>query len=179
MEGVRRWDRPANPLSGFLAFASGMWARTSDLRRLFGCLTLGAAVLARRCHARTERVCTLLGFRRVHFLFSPNFGSSSDDPSPNASSQEKVFLYRNEHIAISVALAAAVDGNPLASATSPATSLRTAGAEFCGFPDGESRVASPAPRVSNCEQMFADSRVILSVHSTGRKRGCSFSGASF
>src|ERR1017187_3004434 len=70
MEGVRRWDRPANPLSGFLAFASGMWARTSDLRRLFGCLTLGAAVLARRCHARTERVSTLLGFRRVHFLFS-------------------------------------------------------------------------------------------------------------
>jgi hypothetical protein len=98
--------------------------------------------------------------------------------SPNASSQEKVFLYRNEHIAILVASGAAVDGNPLASATSPATSLRTAGAEFCGFPDGESRVASPAPRVSNFEQMFADSRFILSVHSVGRKRGCSFSGAS-
>lgn len=36
------------------------------------------------------------------FPCSPNFGSCSDDPSPNASSQEKVFLYRNEHIAILV-----------------------------------------------------------------------------
>jgi hypothetical protein len=177
MEGVRRWDRPANPLSGFLAFASGMWARTSDLRRLFGCLTLGAAVLARRCHARTERVCTLLGFRRVHFLFSQTSDQVRMTQVQMLVPKEKVFLYRNEHIAISVAIVA--DGNPLASATSLATSLRTAGAEFCGFPDGESRVASPAPRVSNCDQMFADSRVILSVHSTGRKRGCSFSGASF
>src|SRR5450755_2995356 len=87
-----------------------MWARTGDLRRLFRCLTLGAAVLARRRHARTERVGTLLGFRRVHFLFS-NLGSSSDDRSPNASLQEKVFLYRNEHIAILVAIVAGVDGN--------------------------------------------------------------------
>src|SRR5450755_1172501 len=52
------------------AFASGVWARTSDLRRLFRCLTLGAAVLVRRCHARTEWVCTLLCFLRSHFLFS-------------------------------------------------------------------------------------------------------------
>src|ERR1035437_4179160 len=146
-----------------LAFASGMWARTSDLRRLFGCLTLGAAVLARRCHARTERVCTFLGFLRNHFL-SSQLRIKSGCPSPNASSQEKVFLYRNEHIAILVASGAAVDGNPLASANSPAASLRTAGAKSCGFPDGESRVASPAPRVSNFEQMFADSRLILSVH---------------
>src|ERR1039457_6286907 len=139
-----------------LAFASGMWARASDLRRLFGCLTLGAAVLTRRCHARTERVGTLLGFLRNHFL-SSQLRIKSGCPSPNASSQKKVFLYRNEHIAILVALDAAVDGNPLSTTTGPATSLRTAGAEFCGFPDGESRVASPAPRVSNFEQMFADS----------------------
>ena len=133
MRGFDSGDRPANPLSGFLAFASGMWARTSDLRRLFGCLTLGAAVLARRCHARTERVCTFLGFLRNHFL-SSQLRIKSGCPSPNASSQEKVFLYRNEHIAILVASGAAVDGNPLASATSPATSLRTAGARILWLP---------------------------------------------
>ena len=44
---------------------------------------------------------------------------------------------------------------------------------------GESRAASSTPRLSNFEQMFADSRVILSVHSVGRKRVRSFSGASF
>ena len=85
-----------------LAFASGVWARTSDLRRLFRCLALGAAVLARRYHARTEWVCTLFGFRRVHFIFSPDFGSRAGDPSPNVSDQEKVFLYRKEHVAILV-----------------------------------------------------------------------------
>jgi hypothetical protein len=81
-----------------LAFASGVWARTSDLRRLFRCLTLGAAVLARRCHARTERVCTLLCFLGSHFL-SLHFGSRADDPSPNANLQERVFLYKKEHVA--------------------------------------------------------------------------------
>ena len=85
-----------------LALASGMWARTSDLRRLFGCLTLGAAVFARRCHARTERVGTLLGFRRVHFI-SPIFGSRANDPRLDISRQGKVFLYRKEHIAILIA----------------------------------------------------------------------------
>ena len=81
-----------------LAFASGVWARTSDLRRLFRCLTLGATVLARRCHARTERVCTLLCFLRSHF-FPSNFGSRADDPSPKASLQKRVLLYKKEHLA--------------------------------------------------------------------------------
>ena len=98
------------------AFASGVWARTSDLRRLFRCLTLGAAVLARRCHARTEWVCTLLCFLRSHF-FPPNFGSRSDDPSPNASLHERVFLYRKEHLATVVRTVGAIDGNPLFSVT--------------------------------------------------------------
>ena len=162
-----------------LAFASGVWARRSDLRRLLRCLTLGAAVLGRRRHARTERVGTLLGFRRVHFLFSQTSDQVRMTQVQMLVPKEKVFLYRNEHIAILVALGAAVDGNLLASATSPAASLRTAGAKSCGFPARESCVVSPAPRVSNFEQMFADSRVILSVHSVGRKRGRSFSGASF
>jgi hypothetical protein len=97
------------------AFASGVWARTSDLRRLFRCLTLGAAVLARRCHARTEWVCTLLCFLRSHF-FPPN-SDQSDDPSPNASLHERVFLYRKEHLATVVHTVGAIDGNPLFSVT--------------------------------------------------------------
>jgi hypothetical protein len=80
-----------------LAFASGMGARTSDLRRLYRCLALGAAVLARRCHARTEGVCTLLCFLRSHFL-SSQLRIKSECPSPNASLQERVFLYRKEHL---------------------------------------------------------------------------------
>jgi bifunctional UDP-N-acetylglucosamine pyrophosphorylase/glucosamine-1-phosphate N-acetyltransferase len=43
---------------------------------------------------------------------------------------------------------------------------------------GESRAASPTPRLSIFEQMFADSRVILSVHSVGRKRGRSLGKGS-
>jgi hypothetical protein len=81
-----------------LAFASGVWARTSDLRCLFRCLTLGAAVLARRCDTRTERVCTLLCFFGTHF-FPSNFGLRADDPSPNASLGERVFLYKKDHLA--------------------------------------------------------------------------------
>jgi hypothetical protein len=46
------------------------------VRRLFHSLALGAAVFVRRCRARTNGVCTLLGFRGRHF-FSPSFGSTA------------------------------------------------------------------------------------------------------
>jgi hypothetical protein len=81
--------------------------------------------------------------------------------------REKYFCTETNALRLLVAVIAAV----LASATSAAPSLRTAGAKTCGFPARESSVASPVLRVSNFEQMFADSRVILSVHSVGRKRG--------
>jgi hypothetical protein len=99
-----RWDATGDEAKGLvrLAFASSVSARTSDLRCLFRCLALGAAVLARRCHARTNRVCTFLCFLRVHYS-SPDFGSNADDPGPNVSDQEEVFLYRKEHVAILVA----------------------------------------------------------------------------
>jgi hypothetical protein len=45
-----------------------------------------------------------------------------------------VFLYRNEHIAILVAIGAAV-GNPLAFRDK--SCHFSADAKFCGFPDGE------------------------------------------
>jgi hypothetical protein len=59
-----------------------------------------------------------------------------------------------------------------------AASLRTAGAEFCALRSRELRGLTTL-RVSNCEQMFADSRVILCVHSVGRKRRRSLSAVSF
>ena len=55
-------------LLGRFALAAGVSARTIDVRRLFHSLALGAAVFARRCHARTNGVCTLLGFRGRHFF---------------------------------------------------------------------------------------------------------------
>ena len=54
-----------------VALASNVNARAIDVRRLFHCLALRAAVLARCCQARANRVGTLLGFCRGHF-FSPS-----------------------------------------------------------------------------------------------------------
>ena len=106
--------------------------------------------------------CRLLLFSAFSeaIFFPPNFGSRSDDPSPNASLHERVFLYRKEHLATVVRTVGAMDGNPSFSVTPAAASLRTAGAGFWAL-----RVATL--RVSNCEQMFADSGVILCVHSVG------------
>jgi hypothetical protein len=161
-----------------LAFASGVWAHTSDLRCLFRCLTLGATVLARHRHARTERVCTLLCFLRSHF-FPPNFGSRSDDPSPNASLQERVLLYRKEHFCDRGSHSRAYRCQSIGFRHRAGASLRDRWTAFCGCLARESAGASPASRVSNCEQMFAPSRVILCVHSVGRKRRRSLSTVSF
>jgi hypothetical protein len=54
--------------SARFAFASDVFAQTINVRRLFHGFALGAAVLARRRHAGTNGVCTLLGFFRGHFL---------------------------------------------------------------------------------------------------------------
>jgi hypothetical protein len=51
-----------------VALASNVNARAIDVRRLLHCLALGAAVLARCCQARANRVGTLLGFCRGHFF---------------------------------------------------------------------------------------------------------------
>jgi hypothetical protein len=59
-----------------LAFASCMRARAINVRRLFHGLALGAAILARRRHARTNGVGTLLDFRGGHFV-SPGLGSQA------------------------------------------------------------------------------------------------------
>ena len=152
------------------AFAAGVWARTSDLRRLFRCLTLGAAVLARRCHARTERVCTLFCFLKIHF-FPPNFGSRSDDPSPNASLQESVFLCRKEHLAIVVRTVTPHGWQSVGFRHRPGASLRTAVAEFCGRPGRREQRGLPSSRVSNCGQMFAGSSVIIQFTRFGREAG--------
>src|SRR6478736_3218577 len=80
-----------------VALAHSVAARTIDVRRLFHCLAIAAAVLARRCQARTNGVCALLGFCRGHFS-SPKFGSKGDDLGRNSSQRVRVLLYRNEHI---------------------------------------------------------------------------------
>ena len=63
-------------LLGRFVSAAGASARTIDVRRLFHSLALGAALLARRCHTRTNGMCTLLGFRSRHF-FSPTLRINS------------------------------------------------------------------------------------------------------
>jgi hypothetical protein len=81
-----------------------------------------------------------------------------------------------EHIAILVAIGAAVDGNPLVARQ---VLPLLCGRRILWHPRWRGRGASPALSVSNFEQMFADSRVILSVQSVGRKRGRSLSAVSF
>jgi hypothetical protein len=141
------------------AFASGVWARTGDLRRLFRCLTLGAAVLARRCHARTEWVCTLLRFLRSHFLSSQlRIKIVTIQVQMLAPTKECFCIERNTlrrwFAQSELWMAIRYFRHPAAA------SLRTAGAEFWAL-----RVATL--RVSNCEQMFADSGVVLCAHSVG------------
>jgi hypothetical protein len=85
-----------------VAFTSFVLAPAIDVRRLFHGFALGAAIFARRCHARTNWVCTFLGFRSVH-LFPPGFGSRGNDPYLHASGRGNMLLYSKEHIAILVA----------------------------------------------------------------------------
>ena len=80
-------------------FAAGMRARASDLRRLLRCLALGAAVLARRCHTRTNGVCTLFSFGGRHF-FSPSFGSTAGDPRRHLKHLGDPFLSDKGHISM-------------------------------------------------------------------------------
>jgi hypothetical protein len=54
---------------GRFALADGVPARAIEVRRLLHRLAFGAAILARRCHARTNGVRTLLRLRSPHFLF--------------------------------------------------------------------------------------------------------------
>ena len=68
-------------LLGRLAPAAGVSASAIDIRRLLHSRAFGAAILARRCHARTNGMCTLLGFRSRHFVFpirSRHFFLASD-----------------------------------------------------------------------------------------------------
>jgi hypothetical protein len=53
-----------------VAFAYGVFATAIDVRRLFHCLALGAAILGCGCLARTNWVCTLISFCGVHVGFS-------------------------------------------------------------------------------------------------------------
>ena len=121
-----------------------------DTRRCSTCPTL----------SHTNRVGVHTSLLSQKPFLSSNFGTRSDDPSPNASLHQRVFLYRKEHLVTVVRTVGAMDGNPSFSVTPAAASLRTAGAGFWAL-----RVATL--RVSNCEQMFADSGVILCVHSVG------------
>jgi hypothetical protein len=81
-----------------VAFTSLVLAPAIDVRRLFHCLALGAAILARRCHARTNWVCTFVSFRRVH-LFPPGFESRGDDLRFHVNPRGNILLYRKEHVA--------------------------------------------------------------------------------
>src|ERR1700687_2445093 len=101
------------------ALASGVSAPAINVRRLFDWLALGATIFSRRCPARTNWVCILLAFRGLH-LFSPSFGSSAGHPGLDLSRQERVFLYRKEHIAISGGIVADVDENPGGLTSAPA-----------------------------------------------------------
>ena len=110
-------------------------------------------------------------------FFPPNFGSRSDDPSPNASLHERLFLYRKEHLATVVRTVGAIDGNPLFSITRLLLLCGRLGRDS-GLSGSRELRGLTTLRVSNCEQMFADSGVILCVYSVGRKRRRSFSAVS-
>ncbi len=128
-----------------------------DTRRCSTCPTL----------SRMNRagVHTSLLFQKP-FSFPPNFGSGSDDPSPNASLHERLFLYRKEHLATVVRTVGAIDGNALFSVTRLALVCGRLWRKSVLFGSRELRCLTTL-RVSNCEQMFADSGVILCVHSVG------------
>jgi len=85
-----------------VAFACRVFAPAIDVRRLFHCLALRAAILACRCRTGTNWVSALVAFRGIH-LFPPFFLSRAGDPSLEISPQECVFLYRKEHISIVIA----------------------------------------------------------------------------
>jgi hypothetical protein len=59
---------------GSLAFAHGVPASAINVWHLFHRFALDTAVLARRCDAGTDWMCTLLSFFRTHF-YSPSFGT--------------------------------------------------------------------------------------------------------
>ena len=84
-----------------VAFASGVLAPAIDVRRLFHCLTLRAAVLASHCGTRANWVRALVGFLSVH-LFPPDFKLCAVIRGFNINRQGSVFLYRKGQIAILV-----------------------------------------------------------------------------
>jgi hypothetical protein len=129
-----------------LAFASGVWTRASDLRRLFRCLTLGAAVLARRRQARTERVGTLLGFRRVHFLVLPTSDQVRMIQVQMLVPRKKCFCAETNTLRY-WSLWSHRRWQSVGFRDKSCPSLQTAGAKSCGFPARESSVVSQAPRV--------------------------------
>jgi hypothetical protein len=67
-------------LSG-LALAGGVAAGAINVRRLFHRLALRTAILARRWHARTHRMCALFGWLASHFV-SPGCGSQKGRSQP-------------------------------------------------------------------------------------------------
>jgi len=81
-----------------MAFAVAVPAGTIDVRHLFHCLALDAAVFARSCQAGTNGVCALLWFRGFHG-FSPGFGSREHDPGCYLRLWKNPFLYTMAQVA--------------------------------------------------------------------------------
>ncbi len=75
-----------------MAFAAGVFAGTIDVRHLFHCFALDAAILARSGQAGTNWVSALLRFRGLH-NFSPGFGSRTGDPRRYLRLRKKALLY--------------------------------------------------------------------------------------
>jgi hypothetical protein len=63
-----------------LALAASVVAETIQIRRFFHRRALGTAIFARRCHTRTDWMCTFLGFCSRHIESSP-LGLRMSDPN--------------------------------------------------------------------------------------------------
>jgi hypothetical protein len=87
-------NRGGDLQSGRFAFASGVLARTIDVRPLFHSLALGAAIFTGGYDAGTNRMLTLMTLFSRHY-FSPRFRSGASGPQRHGDQKVQLALRAN------------------------------------------------------------------------------------